>query len=321
MGRGGRRVRRVRFRDVAREAGLDFVLQNSPSPRKHLIETMPGGVALFDYDGDGRLDVFFTNGAAVPSLEKDDPKYASRLFRNEGGLRFRDVTEAAGLRGAGYSMGVAAADYDNDGRTDLFVGGRASPGPLPQPRGTVRGRHRRRGSGRRSVGGWRRVVRLRQRRPARPAGRELHGVDGGDGSVLRRLLAGHPRLLPSKVVRAGGAEPVSQPRRRHLRGRDREVRARALQGARDGDRIRGLRPGRLPGRLRRERQAPQLPSAQPQGRHVRRGRPAGRRVAPRARPGRLRHGRGLPRLRQRRAARHPGDRAGGGELSPVPEHG
>ena len=114
---------RVRLRDVAHEAGLVFVHQNSPSARKHLIETMPGGVAVFDYDGDGRLDVFFTNGAAVPSLEKDDPKFSNRLFRNEGGLRFRDVTEAAGVRGAGYAMGVAAADYDNDGRTDLFVAG------------------------------------------------------------------------------------------------------------------------------------------------------------------------------------------------------
>ena len=113
----------MRLRDVAQEAGLVFVHQNSPSARKHLIETMPGGVALFDYDGDGRLDVFFTNGAAVPSLEKDDPRYANRLFRNEGGLRFRDVTDAAGVRGAGYAMGVAAADYDNDGRTDLFVAG------------------------------------------------------------------------------------------------------------------------------------------------------------------------------------------------------
>src|SRR5205823_11009123 len=53
----------IRLRDVAREAGLDFVLENSPTPRKHLIETMPGGVAAFDYDGDGRIDLFFTNGA------------------------------------------------------------------------------------------------------------------------------------------------------------------------------------------------------------------------------------------------------------------
>jgi hypothetical protein len=113
----------IAFQDVAREAGLDFVLENSPTPRKHLIETMPGGVAVFDFDGDGRLDVFFTNGAAIPSLEKDSPKYSNRLFRNEGGLKFRDVTDAAGLRGAGYSMAAAVADYDNDGDADLYVGG------------------------------------------------------------------------------------------------------------------------------------------------------------------------------------------------------
>ena len=113
----------ILFKDVAREAGLHFVHENSPTARKHLIETVPGGVAVFDYDGDGRLDVFFSNGAAAPSLDKAEARYANRLFRNEGGLRFQDVTDAAGLRGGGYSMGAAVGDYDNDGDQDLFVGG------------------------------------------------------------------------------------------------------------------------------------------------------------------------------------------------------
>jgi hypothetical protein len=114
---------RIRLEDVARQAGVDFVHENSPTPRKHLIETMPGGVAVFDYDGDGRLDVFFSNGAAIPGLEKDAPRYWNRLFRNEGGMKLRDVTDAAGLRGAGYAMAAAVGDYDNDGDPDLFVGG------------------------------------------------------------------------------------------------------------------------------------------------------------------------------------------------------
>ncbi|HEY2941903.1 MAG TPA: CRTAC1 family protein [Vicinamibacteria bacterium] len=113
----------VLLKEIAHEAGIDFVLENSATPRKHLIETMPGGVAILDYDGDGRPDIFFANGASVPGLEKDAPKYWNRLFRNEGGMKFTDVTEAAGLRGAGYSMGAAVGDYDNDGRPDLFVAG------------------------------------------------------------------------------------------------------------------------------------------------------------------------------------------------------
>ncbi len=111
------------FRDASRAAGLEFVHENSPTPRKHLVETMPGGLALFDYDGDGRLDVFFTNGAELPSLLKSAPRHANRLYRNLGGLRFADVTEAAGLRGEGYAVAVAVADYDNDGDPDLYVGG------------------------------------------------------------------------------------------------------------------------------------------------------------------------------------------------------
>ena len=84
---------------------------------------MPGGVAVFDYNGDGRPDIFFTNGANIATLKKDSPKYRNRLFRNDGNGKFTDVTEAAGLAGSGYDMGVAVADYDNDGHPDLFVAG------------------------------------------------------------------------------------------------------------------------------------------------------------------------------------------------------
>jgi hypothetical protein len=113
----------IRFREVAQQSGLDFVLQNNPTPRKHMIETMAGGLAAFDYNNDGKIDIFFTNGAAIPSLEKDSPKFFNRLYRNDGGMKFTDVTLEAGVAGAGYSMGAAAADYNNDGYTDLFVAG------------------------------------------------------------------------------------------------------------------------------------------------------------------------------------------------------
>ena len=113
----------IRFRNAAESAGLRFVLENHPTPQKHLIESMAGGVAAFDYNGDGLTDIFFTNGASIPSLQKDSPKYFNRLFRNEGGMRFTDVTEEAGVAGNGYCMGAAAGDYDNDGHVDLFVAG------------------------------------------------------------------------------------------------------------------------------------------------------------------------------------------------------
>ena len=97
---------------------------------KYLLEATGGGVALFDYDNDGRLDLFFTNGAALkdpmPKSEmpdKRDPKYWNRLYHQKTDGTFADVTESAGLQGNGFSLGVAAADYDNDGRTDLFVTG------------------------------------------------------------------------------------------------------------------------------------------------------------------------------------------------------
>ncbi|MGC2658797.1 MAG: CRTAC1 family protein [Bryobacteraceae bacterium] len=111
------------FRDIEPASGVQFILNNSASPRKHQIETMISGVALFDYNNDGLLDIFFVNGAAIPSLQKDDPKFYNRLYRNNGDGTFTDVTQRAGVQGVGYSMGVAIADYDNDGFEDIYVTG------------------------------------------------------------------------------------------------------------------------------------------------------------------------------------------------------
>jgi len=118
----------VTFVDVTESSGLRFLHRNSATSNKYLMETMTGGVAIFDYDQDGWLDVFFVNGAKLkdphPDAEvpdKSSPEFWNRLFRNNHDGTFTDVTQKAGLQGRGYGMGVAAADYDNDGFTDLFV--------------------------------------------------------------------------------------------------------------------------------------------------------------------------------------------------------
>ena len=116
-------TRGVHLTNVAETAGLRFVYQHSPTPEKYFVESVPGGVAVFDYNGDGRPDIFFTNGAKTPALDKVSPIYSNRLYRNDGGMRFTDVTSAAGLSGTGYAIGAAAGDFDNDGHVDLFVAG------------------------------------------------------------------------------------------------------------------------------------------------------------------------------------------------------
>ena len=117
--------------DIRQPGGLDFVLQNSPTAQKYLIETMPGGVALLDYNNDGLLDIFLVNGGRVVSpmqlpenFDRKNPRYWNRLYRQSKDGSFRDVTEQAGLANAGdgnYGMGAAVGDYDNDGFPDLYV--------------------------------------------------------------------------------------------------------------------------------------------------------------------------------------------------------
>jgi len=123
----------VQFTDITREAKVDFQQENSATSSKYLLETMGGGVALLDYDNDGRLDIFFTNGARIDDPlpdgklpDKSDPKFWNRLYHQNADGMFTDVTERAGISGmpqGHYSMGVAVGDYDNDGFEDIYVTG------------------------------------------------------------------------------------------------------------------------------------------------------------------------------------------------------
>lgn len=117
-----------RFVDITKKSGVNFQYQSSHTSKKYLIETMGAGVALFDYDNDGRLDIFLINGTPLDDPtpkgtipKKSGPAYWNRLYHQKPDGTFEDVTEKAGLQGEGYGMGVAVGDYDNDGFEDLYV--------------------------------------------------------------------------------------------------------------------------------------------------------------------------------------------------------
>jgi hypothetical protein len=117
-----------KFTDVTSSLGVSFHHLASHTSKKYLIETMGSGVALFDYDNDGRLDIFLVNGAPLTDPtpkgtipQKTGSRYWNRLFHQKRDGTFEDVTEKAGLQGVGYGMGVAVGDYDNDGFEDLYV--------------------------------------------------------------------------------------------------------------------------------------------------------------------------------------------------------
>src|SRR6202167_877834 len=118
------------FVDITERAGVHFLHQAPHTSRKYLIETMGSGVALFDCDNDGRLDLYLVNGAPFPDPtpkgfipQKTGPEYWNRMYRQKSDGTFEDITEKSGLQGVGYDMGVAVADYDNDGYEDVFVTG------------------------------------------------------------------------------------------------------------------------------------------------------------------------------------------------------
>jgi hypothetical protein len=123
------------FTDIAPRSSFSYVTRNDYRGRKYFIQPLAGGVAILDYDNDGKLDIFFTNGAELPSMTKP-AAFANALLRNRGDGMFEDRAAAAGLAGGdnGYHIGAAAGDYDNDGDTDLFLAN-ASPNTLMRNNG------------------------------------------------------------------------------------------------------------------------------------------------------------------------------------------
>ncbi|HUT90124.1 MAG TPA: CRTAC1 family protein [Thermoguttaceae bacterium] len=118
--RAGDERRAIVLRDVTRETGIDFRHTDGGSGRHYIVEYVASGIALFDYNGDGRIDVYFLNGAPLPGTNSDTvPRNA--LYRNEGDWKFTDVTTEAGVGDTGHGLGVAVGDYDNDGHPDLYL--------------------------------------------------------------------------------------------------------------------------------------------------------------------------------------------------------
>jgi hypothetical protein len=110
----------ILLHDVTKETGITFVHTDGGSGLHYIMETVSAGLALFDYDGDGYIDIYFLNGAPLKGTKTDvAPKNA--LYRNEGNWKFTDVTEKAGVGDEGYGLGVAVGDYDNDGDPDIYL--------------------------------------------------------------------------------------------------------------------------------------------------------------------------------------------------------
>src|SRR5438093_3276368 len=111
----------IQFKDVTRQSGITFVHTDGSSGRHYIVESVASGLATFDYNGDGKIDILFLNGAPLPGSPTTTPPPRNALYRNDGGWKFTDVTQAAGLGDTNYHLGVCIGDYDNDGHADIYL--------------------------------------------------------------------------------------------------------------------------------------------------------------------------------------------------------
>ena len=184
------------FEEIPPEkSGIAWVHENAMSPDRYLPETMGPGVAFLDYDNDGWMDLFLVKSGPCDFFKPKAP-LRNALYKNNRDGTFTDVTEKAGVAGSAFGMGVAVGDYDNDGWPDLFVTAYGRSHPVPQQRRRhLHRRHREGGGGGAGLDHERRLVRLRQRRPARPLPLQLRGVRPRQEHRLRRQQAGPALLL------------------------------------------------------------------------------------------------------------------------------
>src|SRR5688572_30264373 len=110
----------ILLRNVTPETGINFVHTDGSSGNRYIVETVASGLALFDYDNDGDVDIYFLNGAPLRGTKAQDSPRKS-LWRNDGNWKFTDATASSGLGDQGYGLGVATADYDNDGDQDVYI--------------------------------------------------------------------------------------------------------------------------------------------------------------------------------------------------------
>ena len=111
----------IEFHDVTAQTGIDFQHTDGSGGQRYIVETVASGIATFDYDGDGLIDVYLLNGRPLRGTDAEGPAPRNRLYRNLGDFRFQDVTDQTGLGDTGYGLGVCVGDYDNDGFPDVYV--------------------------------------------------------------------------------------------------------------------------------------------------------------------------------------------------------